>query len=87
MKLKSTFITHKVSNEHITVSTANAEFAGLVRSNKTAAFIIESLKEETTPIEITEELCKLYDADYNKVLNDVLRVIDTLRQIGAIDEQ
>ncbi len=86
MKLKSTFITHKVSNEHITVSTANSEFSGLVRSNKTAAFIIEALKEETTPIEIAEALCKEYEADYNKVLNDVLRVIESLRQIGAIDE-
>lgn len=86
MKLKSTFITHKVSNEHITVSTANAEFAGLVRSNKTAAFIIEALKKETTPIDIATQLCEEYDAPYNTVLNDVLRIIESLRQIGAIDE-
>ncbi len=86
MKLKSSFITHEVANEHITVATGNAEFSGLVRSNATAAFIIESLKTETTVEAIAQALCEEYDADLTVVAQDVENVIDKLRQIGAIDD-
>ncbi len=86
MKLKSSFITHEVANEHITVATGNAEFSGLVRSNSTAAFIIESLKTETTAEAIADALCEKYDAKRDVVLNDVLGVIEKLKSIGAIDD-
>lgn len=86
MKLKSSFITHEVANEHITVATANSQFAGLIRSNKTAAQIIELLKIDTTPENIARALCDEYEADFNTVLSDVIRIIDSLREIGAIDD-
>lgn len=86
MKLKSSFITHEVANEHITVATGNADFSGLVRSNATAAFIIEALKEETTPEAIAEAICEKYDAEKAVVLADVLGVIEKLKGIGAIDD-
>lgn len=86
MKLKSSFITHKVADEHITVSTSNTQFAGLVRSNETAAFIIEMLKTDTTPEAIAEAICEKYEAGFQTVLADVMRVINSLREIGAIDE-
>ena len=86
MKLKSSFITHKVANEHITVSTSNAQFSGLIRSNETAAIIIETLKNDTTPESIAKSLCERFDVEYETVLADVQGVIDSLREIGAIDE-
>ncbi len=86
MKLKSSFITHEVADEHITVSTSNAQFAGLIRSNETAAFIIESLKKDTTPEEIAKALCDKYEAQFEMVLADVIGAINSLREIGAIDE-
>lgn len=86
MKLKNSFITHTVADEHITVATGNAEFSGLVRSNATAAFIIEALKGETTPEAITDALCEKYDAPREVVLADVMGIIEKLRVIGAIDD-
>lgn len=86
MKLKSSFITHEVADEHITVSTSNTKFAGLIRSNETAAFIIESLKNETVPEKIAQALCDRYEVEFKTVLSDVLVVIESLREIGAIDE-
>ena len=47
MKLKSNFITHTSGDEQLMIS-AGGDFNGMVRSNKTAAFIIDMLKEETT---------------------------------------
>lgn len=86
MKLKSSFITHEVANEHITVATGNADFSGLVRSNSTAAFIIESLKTETTVDAIAKAIFDEYDVDFDVVKNDVENVIEKLREIGAIDD-
>ncbi len=86
MKLKSSFITHEVANEHITVSTSSSQFAGLIRSNETAALIIEALKTETTPGNIAKLICEKFEADFETVLADVQKIIDSLREIGAIDE-
>ena len=50
MKLKTGFITHQVGKEQMMVAAGPAAkvFHGLVRSNETAAFIVNCLKKETT---------------------------------------
>ena len=54
MKLKTGFITHTIGKEQMMVATgpAGKDFHGLVRSNETAAFIVDCLKKETTEEEI-----------------------------------
>lgn len=86
MKLKNGFITHQMDGEQIMVATADADFSGLVRSNQTAAFIIDCLKDETTPEKIVEALAAEYDAPKNVIAADVKTVLAKLRSIGAIDE-
>lgn len=57
MKLKNEFITHETDGEQIMVS-AGTSFNGIVKSNKTAAFIVNCLKTDTTPAKIIEKcLC------------------------------
>ena len=57
MKLKDTYITHDSDGEQILLDTSSS-FAGLIRNNKTAAFIVECLKEETTQEKIVEAIMK-----------------------------
>lgn len=83
MKLKDTFITHDSEGEQILIDTSSS-FAGLVRSNKTAAFIVNLLKKETTKEEIVETLYEKYDAPKEVLEKDVQEVIEKLRTIGAI---
>ena len=85
MKLKSSFITHTSGGEQLMIS-VDGEFSGMVRSNATAAFIIDILKEDVTTEEIVEKIMAEYDAEQSIVEKDVARVISTLREIGAIDE-
>ena len=84
MKLKDTFVTYASGDEHIMVATEG--FLGMVRSNKTAAFIIEALKEPTTPEKIVESMSEKYDAHREVIERDVERVLERLRAIGAIEE-
>ena len=85
MKLKDTYITHDSDGEQILLDTSSS-FAGLIRSNKTAAFIVECLKEDTTEEKIVEAMLEKYDAPKDVLAKDVSAVIEKLRKVGAIDE-
>lgn len=86
MKLKDGFITHESDGEQIMVATGSLSFAGLVRSNQTAAFIVDCLKTETTSQQIVEAMVERYDAPRAVIEKDVERILGQLRSIGAIDE-
>ena len=85
MKLKDTYITHDSDGEQILLDTSSS-FAGLIRNNKTAAFIVECLKEETTEEKIVEAMFEKYDAPKDVLAKDVADVIEKLRKVGALDE-
>ena len=86
MKLKEGFITHQTQGEHITVSAGGSGFNGLIRSNGTAGFIVECLKNDTTEEAIVEKMLAKYDAPRTLIAADVAKVLSSLREIGAIDD-
>jgi len=86
MKLKNTFITHLSDGEQILLDAGGAVFSGLVRSNATAAFIVDCLKKTTTAESIVDRMCEKYDAPREVIKKDVEGIINKLRSIGAIDE-
>ena len=86
MKLKDGFYTHNVGNKQVLVGVASTGFSGLVRSNATAAFIVEQLKKETTEEEIVQTMLNEYDAPEEKIRRDVNLVIEKLRGIEALED-
>ena len=86
MKLKDGFVTHEMGGEQIMVATGNANFSGLVRSNATAAYIVDCLKEQTTRDEIIQKMLARYDATAEVISADVDKVLTRLRSINALDE-
>ena len=85
MKLKDTYIIHESDGEQILLDTSSS-FAGLIRSNKTAAFLVECLKDDTTQEKIVEAMFEKYDAPKDVLAKDVSEVIGKLRKVGALDE-
>lgn len=85
MKLKDTYITHDSDGEQILLDTSSS-FAGLIRNNKTAAFIVECLKEDITQEKIVEAMFEKYDAPKDVLAKDVSDVIEKLRKVGALYE-
>lgn len=79
MKLKDTFVTQEMDGEQVMVE------AGMVRSNQTAAFIIDQLKTETTKEAILDAMEKKYDASRAVMAEDVDMVLANLKKIGALD--
>lgn len=86
MKLKDGFVTHDMGGEQIMVATGSAVFSGLVRSNGTAAFIVDCLKEETTREQIIARMLEKYDASEEVIGADVDKILVKLRSISALDE-
>ena len=85
MKLKETFVIQEIDDEQVMVE-ADGGFAGMVRSNATAAFIIDQLKKDTTKEAILDTMCRKYDAPRDVMAEDVDMVIANLKKIGALDE-
>ena len=86
MKLKPGFVTHNVGKEQMMVAAGPAarSFHGLVRSNETAAFIINCLKKETSEEAIVEAMLAEYEAPRETVEQDVHRIVEKLWEIGAL---
>ena len=86
MKLKSDFITQTIEDTQFLVPVGAEAFQGIVRSNKTAAFIVDCLKEDTTEEKIVDAMCAKYDAPRAEIAADVKEIISTLRGINALEE-
>jgi hypothetical protein len=88
MKLHNGFITYSTGDEQIMVAAGAASdtFRGMVRSNATAAFIIDCLKEEISREDLADRLAQRYDAPREIIERDLDKILSALRQIGALDE-
>ena len=86
MKLKAGFVTHEMGGEQIMVATGEASFPGLIRSNATAAFIVDCLKEETTYEQILDSMLAKYDVTREVAEADLNKVLGKLRSVNALDE-
>ena len=86
MKLKSDFITQDIDDTQFLVPVGGESFHGIVRSNKTAAFIVDCLQAETTEEAIVDAMCAKYDAPREQIVADVAETLATLRRINALEE-
>ena len=74
-----------VGSEQLMIS-AGGTFSGMVRSNSTAAEIIDLLANDITREEMISNMLEKYDAEESVIARDVDRVLEALRSIGALDE-
>ncbi len=86
MRLRSDFITQDIDDVRFIVPVGNESFSGLVKGNKTAAFIVDLLKEDTTEDKIVDAMCAKYNASHEVIASDVSMVLGKLRSINAIEE-
>lgn len=86
MKLKEGFIVYNSGEQQILVPAGGQSFTGIVRSNETAAYIIDSVKEETTRKDLIRNMMNHYQIDEETASRGVDKVLQQLRQIDALDE-
>ena len=86
MKLNENFLTQQIDDTQVMVATGDSNFNGIIRSNQTAAEIIDLLKEETTRDEVVDKMLEKYEAEREEIASDVDMIIETLRKVVAIVE-
>ena len=88
MKLKQGFITQDYRGEQLMVQVGRGRnaFHGLVRSNETAAFIVNCLKRETSEAELLRALTETYEVDEQRAAAGLRNILEKLRGIGALEE-
>lgn len=86
MKLKNGFITQDIDNTQIMVGTGDTNFNGIVRSNSTAAYIVNLLKNDITEQEIVTKMAEKYDTSKEQIEKDVKNILNKLRSISALEE-
>ena len=86
MKLNGNFITHKTGDKYVMICLDRKKFSGIVRLNETACFVVEQLKKDVSTEEILAAMKKEYEVDEETAERDIERVLNVLREIGALDE-
>ena len=86
MRLKNDFVTQVMDGVQYLVPVGAGQFSGMLRNNKTAAVIVDCLKEDTTEEAVVEAMCARYDAPPDEIAADVKRILSTLRSVGALEE-
>ena len=85
MRLKDGVVSYDLDGDRFTVSATGA-FGGMLRSNATAAFIVEQLADETSEDAIVSAMAERYDAPRERIAADVHAVIAQLRELNALEE-
>lgn len=85
MKLKEGFLTHNTGREQVLVGAAGTGFNGMVRSNETAAFVVDLLKKDTDEERLVLAMTEEYGIQEETARQEVGKVLDVLREIGALD--
>ena len=85
MKIKDIFMVETVDQDQFMVCLDSNVFSGMIQLNETAAFIINSLKEETSVDEIVDKMILEYEVDKEQAKMGVESLVQQLYNINALD--
>jgi len=86
MKLKGKFVNEVIGDDTFMVSMDNSVLQGFIRSNQTATFIINCLKEDTSEETIVRQMAKKYNISETQAKSSVQSIITELRENNLLDE-
>ena len=87
MKLSCDYISYEIDGEKILVCMDSHKFAGLVKLNSSAAFIVEQLHAGCSKRELLNAVTEHFSGvDVETAEKDLDSVLSSLRSVGAIEE-
>jgi len=89
MKLKYAFVLREVSGQVVAVAvgTDHGKFNGMVKLNRTGAFLMEELNgKERTREELLEAMVEKYDVSRERAWSNLDSFLQILRQGGLLSE-
>lgn len=88
MKLKQGFMLHSVGNENVVVPVGERTktFHGMIRLNRSGAFLWENMKGEFTAQTLVAALLDRYEVEEAVAADTVTKFLDTLSKNDLLDE-
>ena len=87
MRLRKETIQQDLEGERLLILALEEDeaFRGLVRANKSAALVLDCLREETDEEAILARLRAAFHGDEADMRADIRMILDRLREIGALE--
>ncbi|MBP3729646.1 MAG: PqqD family protein [Lachnospiraceae bacterium] len=88
MKLKDQMILSSVGGEPILVSagTEKDDFHGVIKLNKSGAFLAECLKEGADEEELLRKLKTRFEGDEEQMRKDIRMLLDRFAELNLLEE-
>ena len=87
MKLKEGVILQEIDGQHIAIDCSGKNsFHGMLKMNRSAAFVLECLHRETDLDGVVAKLTEKYDVEADKARADVRKTLAALREAGLLIE-
>lgn len=86
MKIKGIFEKEIFGDETVMVSLDSDIFNGIIRANETASFIIDCMREDTTPQVVISKLSDKYNISLDLASRSVNSIISKLKVINVLEE-
>ena len=82
MKLKYNFAVREIMGEYVMVPLGEAalEFAGMISTSETGAWMVEALKEDVTQEELLQRLLAEFDVDEETARADLQEFLGQLKK-------
>ena len=89
MKLRDGMIMQEIDDQVVLVdgSESAERFNGVIRLNRTAAYVVRLLEQETSLEAIVRGLMDKYDVDAKNAKSNAEKVIESLKNAGLLEEE
>ena len=84
MKLKRDLTIHDMGDEFVVISSNPDEFRGMMKLNKTGAFVFELLQQNLSKEEIAKKLQEKYDVEEKTALADLEELLKIFEESGLM---
>ncbi len=84
MKLKQGLTIHDMGDEFVVISSNPDEFRGMMKLNKTGAFVFELLQQNLSKEEITKKLQEKYEVEEKTALADLEELLKIFEESGLM---
>lgn len=87
MKIKAGLSLNVMGDEFVVVADNPEVFRGMIKLNKSGAFVFELIQAETSKKDIIDKIVKKYDIDEKTASDDLIEYIETFKAAGLIENE
>lgn len=87
MKIKAGLSLNVMGDEFVVVADDPEVFRGMIKLNKSGAFVFELIQAEASKKDIIDKIVKKYDIDEKTASDDLIEYIETFKAAGLIENE